>query len=665
MTPQTPEYDLGGIDPDDPFAAILGPQKGGEETDPLDFTGAFDDAVEAGRIEVRDPHDPAWGYKPSRWTKSQEDVWRYYWEADRIYALFREATAPYGELRDEGREVYDVETGALVWTTPSPGDTYEAEGQTWTCEFEHTGLVEIKAAMIGGKGSGKTFLFAMIAAKLVQKYPGSIGMLCSNTFPQLQKSLVPHFLTVMRSLGFGPDRLTYHTQATIDGRPFERVFVVHLTETIKSFVVMTSFANIVTIEGSEWDWQLYTELQDSSRENFAEVGITRCRGTRANRGIGVDAMPENADHWQYETLEAEFGFFLREPSVYENVKNVGMDYIRGLLRSYDPIKAEGYVHGRRVSISGGTVFPSFDYETHVGRDDGLNGGLCRYDPNRKVLVTFDFNVFPMCASAWQLKPCPETLAPDGWDLDADPYDVLCQIDEWEVFEGGTPVVVEQIVDAYGPEGLDHKRGGYVLGDAAGNHRNTIDPGKTDWTVIRNGFRPMLGMRIVPGLVRRWDGKKATFSNPPKRDQVNRANTLLRDASGRVRVLFLPASKFASGGAARSVGRLKRDARGEIDSTPDRDPSHKATRTHFADGFMYVAYHVTGGEKGVTLGRQKKALARATATETREFGDPTLTPQAVARRMGWGASSPSRFRTSGGFTRGRGSGSGKFSTFYRP
>lgn len=550
----------------------------------LDLSKAFGERFESGNIEIRSPHDPEWGYDPAKWTASQEELWTEYMRQD---AARKEAMAR--------------------------GDRNPPH---------------VRLAMIGGKGSGKTFAGAMIAAQQAQQYPGSIGMFCSNTFPQLRKSLVPHFKEVMFNLGYGGERVSYHTQITVHGRPYDKVFVVHLNENTKSFVVLTSFANIETIEGSEWDWQVYTELEHAERAQFAEVGITRLRGQKANRLCYIDAMPENADHWQYRTLK-EFGFALWEPSLYENLHNVGEDYLDTLLKGYDERKARAFIHGERLSLDSRSVFYAFNHDTHVNGE--MSRELCTYDPGRELVITVDFNLSPMCAAAFQVKPWYDAALDET-------YDVLAQVDEWEVWEGATRTVVEQILSEYGR----HWTGVRIMGDRSGNTRNTVDPGTTDWDIVRSGFSHLPGARIMPGLVRRAKDGVVTYSNPPVRDTINRLNALLRDAQGRVRMCFLPESKFESGGLARSISRLQLDASGNIDKSVDRSTSRRQAMTHFADGGRYIAYWFTGGE----LGRSDERLKGLVARHRHSFSVQTNNSRRNATKYGIlkvGRSTPSNYR----------------------
>src|SRR5690554_5750564 len=119
----------------------------------FDLGSAFKDSIIGDTFEVRSPHDPKWGYKPEKWTKSQEEVWARWWMQSERYLSAKAA--------DPASKVFGP-----------------------------------RIAMIGAKGSGKTYEGAMISIEQAQRFPDSVGMLCSNTFPQLKKSLMPHIRDV-------------------------------------------------------------------------------------------------------------------------------------------------------------------------------------------------------------------------------------------------------------------------------------------------------------------------------------------------------------------------------------------------------------------------------------------------------------------------------------
>lgn len=521
----------------------------------IDLQTKLADAMSGSRFDVLSPHDPEYGYDPDEWTDSQEKAWEYWWE---------QTAKHHNHVEEHGYQ--DAPDG-------SP-------------------LPPVRVAMIGGKGSGKTYAGAMFAAEMAQRYPGSLGMFASGTFPQVNKNISPHFREVMNRLGV---KYSYHSQRTIQGRVYDKVFVVHLSRNVKSFVCLTSFENMDTIEGSEWDWQVYTEIQAADREDF-EVAIARNRGKKANRGVFVDGLPANADHWQYQVLERDLNFRFFEPSLRENIHNVGQDYLDMLMRLYDKQKAQAYIEGKRISLNSNAVFYAFDYERHV--QGKMSRVLTDYEPDRELIISFDFNLRPMSVSVWQ----PKVWVPEEG---TESRTVYAQIDEFEVWEGGTPATVEKIIARYG----NHTSGGIVIGDAAGRARNTVDPGKTDWSVIKEAFLPIRKMKVKPGLIKRGtDGQgRVTYSNPPVRDTLNRANALLMNANDEIGVVFLPESEFESGGVWRSVSRLKRTADGKIDKSIDKKEGRDVPRTHFSDTFRYFAYHITGGEARFDRDKVKKIM----------------------------------------------------------
>jgi hypothetical protein len=344
-------------------------------------------------------------------------------------------------------------------------------------------------------------------------------------------------------------------------------------------------------------------------------------------------MPSDEQHWQYALVEKMIeengggaggrekgNGLLLEPALTENKKNVGQDYIDHLYTIYGPREARRYIMGERVSLSSNKVVHSFSSSEHV--KGAMPSLLAGYDPRRELIVSFDFNVSPMCASLWQEKRwndrwAEENIAvdedgqvkeyPSGADLTGarvksvysslDEYappqrSVLVQVDEFEVWQGGTEGTCNAIKAEYG----GHDAGITVIGDATGGASDTRSS-RTDWDIIKKHFAPMPNSYILEGL--EWstdiDKGEVSYSNPDKRDTINILNRLLRDAENKSHMCFCPSSDLESGGVSASVGAMERTPDGRIDESDDRKEDRSVPRTHFFDTARYVAYWWSGGE----------------------------------------------------------------------
>jgi hypothetical protein len=517
-------------------------------------------------------------------------------------------------------------------------------------------------AMLGGKGSGKTHFGGCFAAHQTQTYPESLGCIISNTYTQAKDNAGALLMKLMKAI----DRpVEFFTAKKIKGKPFSSVFVVDLDDTgfesgKCAYILLRSFDAVNKLEGIELDWLWVEEIQDSDKEAFITV-FSRVRGQGADNAIFIAGMPEDEFHWQYRVLpqlgfveEANFDAQLHngvmfEPSLRENIKNVGQKYLDRLMAAYDEELATRYIEGKRSSMRGNKVL--YQYTDHAHRTGRMSALLCKYDRNLPIYFSIDFNVSPMSISAYQIKGWndvwdspsivfvdngvrqyrdPKLMEKGEWDDFASIEDIavadreiLAQIDEFEVWSGGTQAACEQIVSRY----ADHVAGVTVIGDATGNRQDTRSS-TTDWQIIRKNFAKMHEVVVIQGLLQQSNLKtgEVTYSNPPRRDTINIANRLLRDAMGRVHVCLLPKSEFKSGGVARSVASAKNKPDGNIDDSNDKKEGRDLPRLHFFDTFRYICFWHNGGTIGMTgeeFDEYAGDLSKTAAISSREFGVGTF------------------------------------------
>lgn len=528
-----------------------------------------------------------------------------------------------------------------------------------------------KIAMIGAKGSGKTHFGSAYAFHMAQKYHESLGCVISNTYTQAKDNAGALLMKMARNLGFNT---RFFQTKTVKGRPYTSLFVIDLDglgwdEGKCSYVLVRSFEAVNKLEGIELDWLWCEEIQDAREEDFVTV-YTRVRGQHADNATFIAGMPVDESHWIYSRIprlgaveEAEVrrklgvgqfdvrefeeaeqvwpektinlheadvrGIFL-EPSIFENKHNLPSNYIEDMFGTLDKELAERWIFGRRTSLSGNRV--AYNYDTPVHQRGRMSQVLCHYDPSLQIVVSVDFNVSPLCASVWQVKPWS-----DAWDapnilynveedlvfrkygvengdgeigsfrterIDGGFYeialpdrDVLAQIDEFEIWEGGTRGFVEKFIDRYGPNGMNHQGGIRVLGDSTGDRRQTSSQ-TTDWQIIQNALRDLPNTAVTPGVKVSSDYKsgKVKYINPERRDTFNVLNVALKDFNGHVHVCFLPHSNLESGGAPASTQAAKYRGDGIVDDSNDKkDPDKKhVRRTHFFDTVRYVVWDFRGG-----------------------------------------------------------------------
>lgn len=538
----------------------------------IDIERIFDEVESELNIEVRDPLLAPYG-DPAKMTATQKKAWAFFWE-----------------MREK--------------------------------------VAGVRIAMIGAKGSAKTYFGACFAMAMAQLYPGSIGCIISNSYPQAKDNAGPHLIRVAKSLGY---KIEFYTSKKLGGRPFTNVFAITISETVMSYLLVRSFDAVDLLEGIELDWGWAEEVQDAEQLAFI-TWLSRIRGGNADHSVFVAGMPEDGTHWQYKLLPA-LGFIeeksyagpvkkklpdgtelvtcgiMYEPNVFENIVNVGKEYIDRLLSMYDAHRARWYVYGERGGARGDKVF--YSYTDSIHRTGAMSRALCYYSRHDTLAISFDFNVYPMTVSTWQPRRWSDDLALVVWDplkqLYLDPtteryakhvfelappdYEVWAQVGEFEVYPddplGGMTVgMMRHLVEAY----KDHDGQIVILGDASGNHRHSSSD-TTDWRIIGAESHAFKNVVVKRGLISNMDIKtgETTYSNPSQRNALQNANRVLQAANGRVLVCFLPESKLESGGIAASVSNLSFKPTGEFDTKEEKKSDRSVVRSHGGDTFKYFVW----------------------------------------------------------------------------
>lgn len=514
--------------------------------------------------------------------------------------------------------------------------------------------------MIGAKGSGKTHLGSQIAALLGQKFPESLGCIISNTYSQALDNAAPLLIKMVRSLGF---KIEFFKEKKIKGELYHSLFVIDLDgrgyeEGINSYVLLRSFEAVNKLEGIELDWLWCEEVQDTDWDSFRVV-YTRVRGKGANRVVYVAAMPFDETHWMYNRLPllgaipenelreeigvealdaksyAEVGLpipeeifpiweansigVMFEPSIYENEKNLPDGEIERLAASLDYETFQRWIYGNRTSMTTDKV--AYAYNDALHRKGRASKILSHYDPSAQLVLAIDFNVRPMCASVWQLKPWNDEWLDNKYDVEvsdqgdvtflsenirddgtvdllptnpaAPNREVAVQVDEFEIWRGSTKGMMEAFLERYGT----HNGQIVILGDATGNRDDTRSQ-TTDWEIIIRAVEHLPNAMVIQGLVVNSDLKtgKVAFTNPPRRDTFNVLNGALKDGQGRSHMFFLPKSNLTSGsgGVAASVMSARVRPDGHFDDSNDKKPDEMLPRSHFFDTVRYFAWWLRGG-----------------------------------------------------------------------
>jgi len=260
----------------------------------------------------------------------------------------------------------------------------------------------------GGFGNGKTAACCIKALQLCKDYPGSNGLIARSTYPKLNDTIRKEFLKwcpdnwVQRRPTKDDNTLILKNGTTINFR-----YVAQRgkeTEESKSNLLSATY-----------DWMVVDQIEDPefSHKDFMDL-LGRLRGDTPYAGDDP-TMPRNGPRWFMVTSNPTRNWVYREivrplhslakgvfdpkllcevdtdgkpiltngmptpiielfeGSTYENVENVGQDYINTMLSAYTGSMRDRFVFGKWGALSG-QVYPQFNDMLHVIHHDAA----CRY-----------------------------------------------------------------------------------------------------------------------------------------------------------------------------------------------------------------------------------------------------------------------------------------------
>jgi hypothetical protein len=138
------------------------------------------------------------------------------------------------------------------------------------------------------------------------------------------------------------------------------------------------------------------------------LGAKGCRAFKHRHQLRLKSnppLPSQPDHWLHEWVAEHIErekqrqiagkptfFRMIHSSTYDNIENVGQDYIDRLLEGLDPDSARVLVNGELLRVRNSLAYSTFSDE---------NVRPMPYDKYRRVFVNVDFNVTPATATLMQ------------------------------------------------------------------------------------------------------------------------------------------------------------------------------------------------------------------------------------------------------------------------
>lgn len=223
---------------------------------------------------------------------------------------------------------------------------------------------------VGGKRSGKTVTMLRQAQMLSHEFPGNIGLMARETFPETQEALIDPLLRMTPKELIAREPTTL--RKTLEFTNGSTIYFRGLDEHRKS-------------KGLTLGWAGIDEVDAVTEEDLIQLD-----GQISLKGVWPMLMatcnPVSQDHWVYRRWVADMlpGYSYVRFSTYDNKDNLPPGYIEHMMQTMPPSWVRRYLEGHWGSIVlGERVHPEFSERLHV------NSRLM-YRPNLPVRRTWDF-----------------------------------------------------------------------------------------------------------------------------------------------------------------------------------------------------------------------------------------------------------------------------------
>lgn len=341
-------------------------------------------------------------------------------------------------------------------------------------------------AFVGGVGCGKSVTGAGFAMANIYYHPHTPGLIFANTNKQLSQATLHRFMAVMA----GPPRYWIkNVHYIIDKNPepyfgYPSLFPDHAG--IWSFAngaQVQTFSLESAVRGIEVGWAWGDEVQDASIQDL-EIVLARLRGGDRPRVLYTMTPPRRNPDIE-NMIYGDNAIPKVTATTYDNRANLPDGYIEMLEQMYDPLTFQREVMGQQVQTTGKAYAYAFDKSRHVS-DKAI------YNPNRVIILVFDFNKDPFVCLAVQHgrnSNGPFIHVVDEISLpDADIYQ-MCEV-----------------VRSKFPDNI-FKRSIEISGDPTGRNRNIYDKkNRNAYQIIIDELRLGKGYLHIPAITSNQDDR---------------------------------------------------------------------------------------------------------------------------------------------------------------
>jgi phage terminase large subunit len=218
--------------------------------------------------------------------------------------------------------------------------------------------------------------------------------------------------------------------------------------------------------------------------------------------------------WEYfkeEKIQRE-DLYAETISTYDN-EHLPREYVKGLEEIYDEKHRQVYMLGKCINLTLGRVYYSFEKVVNTFKMTNINEEkFTDRAENLQVIISFDFNVDPMCAVEIIFDNMNGQLSPAYY-----------QIKDYKVSSSRTDELCDIIIDDIKTRYDFSKTSFIITGDATGARSGTRSE-FDDYELIKQKFEDLETNLNKSGIKLNISYIKPS-TNPPVRDRVNFVNNL--------------------------------------------------------------------------------------------------------------------------------------------
>lgn len=312
------------------------------------------------------------------------------------------------------------------------------------------------------------------------------------------------------------------------------------------------------IEGMPWDHGVVDEI-GNVKEGAWESNI---RPALSDRRGGCDfiGVPEGRNHyyemWKKAKINAsgEWGAFhwvSADVLPLYGRKNE----VEAAKADMDELTFQQEYEASFVNFTG-MAYYNFDEKIHIGNYRKL------YDPQRPLILCFDFNVAPgICIIA-------QEMGADKFRIPLGKTVTVCLNEVYIPRDSNTIRVCKKVLESY----KNHPGNVICYGDATGGSKGSAKVRGSDWDLIKQELMPYYGNRLYFNVPK---------SNPRERQRVNAVNSRLKSATNEVKLVIDSNCKYLK--LDMEGVRVLEGTAGEIDKKSD------PKLTHLSDALGYYIW----------------------------------------------------------------------------